>query len=238
MTRLPSSGLTPLRSGLCAAVGAVALAMPTTVLAAPVYLNAASGVTVALGGSHDAAVAANPTYGPFANLSIAASLANVINAPTASAAEFHSSPSSHVWVSGGHLELVFDFGAEYDLSAMHFWNYHSEDYDVDQIVFTFYDGAGALVGSLTEEPRLGNTDGSDGTPITPEAYLLDFPRQVRYVNAWLTGSNGQVDFNNIGFTAVLSNLDPDPSSVPEPSSLALLLAPLGGLLWKRRRQTA
>jgi len=131
--------------------------LPMAAMAAPVYLNAASGVTVSLGDSHDADVLANPTNGPFQNLNIAASLANVIDAPTATSPEFHRSPSTHVWVSGGHLELVFDFGAEYDLSTMHFWNYHSESYDVDEIVFTFYDDAWALVGSLTEEPRLGNT---------------------------------------------------------------------------------
>lgn len=213
--------------------------LPMAAMAAPVYLNAASGVTVSLGDSHDADVLASPTYGPFQNLNITASLANVINAPTATSTEFHVSPTTHVWVSGGHLELVFDFGAEYDLSTMHFWNYHSESYDVDKIVFTFYDDTWALVGSLTEEPRLGNTDGSDGTPITPEDYALDFPTNVRYVNAWLTGSNGEVDFNNIGFTAVLSDPDPDPEpplDVPEPASLALLGLGLAGLGIVRRRR--
>ncbi|WBX83351.1 hypothetical protein [Sphingosinicella microcystinivorans] len=60
-------------------------------MAVPVYLNAASGITVSLGSSHDAAVLANPTNGPFANLNITASLANVINAPTATSTEFHVS---------------------------------------------------------------------------------------------------------------------------------------------------
>ena len=236
-----------MRSGLIeytvrAALFTALSTLPMAAMAAPVYLNAASGITVSLGSSHDAAVLANPTNGPFANLNITASLANVINAPTATSTEFHVSPTTHVWVSGGHLELVFDFGAEYDLSTLHFWNYHSENYDVDKIVFTFYDGAWELVGSLTEEPRLGNTDGSDGTPITPEDYALDFPTNVRYVNAWLTGSNGQVDFNNIGFTAVLSdpnpdpNPDPDPIGVPEPASLALLGLGLAGLGMARRRR--
>ena len=78
---------------------------------------------------------------------------------------------------------------------------------MDSIVFTFFDAGMNVVGTLTESPRLGNTDGSDGTPITPEDYDLDFPSNVRHVNALLSGSNNQVDFNNIGFTAELSDTD-------------------------------
>ena len=82
------------------------------------YLND-SLISVTLGPSHNA----DPE--PFANRTTAASLASVIDAPTATSTEFHTQ-STHVWVSGGQLELVFDFGAEYNLSLMHFWNYHSE----------------------------------------------------------------------------------------------------------------
>jgi hypothetical protein len=56
---------------------------------------------------------------------------------------------------------------------------------------------------------------------------------VRYVTALLTGSNNQVDFNNIGFTAELSDPDPDPdpdpTPAPEPATLALLGVALAGL---------
>lgn len=198
-------------------------------LAAPIYLNDAL-ISVALGPLH----AADPE--PFGNLSTAASLANVIDAPTATASELHTQ-STHVWVNGGELELVFDFGDEYDLSLLHFWNYHSEDFDVDTIVFDFFDAAMNQVGTLTESPRLGNTDGSDGTPITPEDYALDFPTNVRYVNAVLSGANGQVDFNNIGFTAELSDPDPDPDPVAEPGTLVLLGLGLIALGLIRRRRS-
>ncbi|MBB4630501.1 PEP-CTERM sorting domain-containing protein [Sphingosinicella soli] len=208
-----------------------ALGVSAAATAAPVYLNDAAGVTVTLGAAH----AGDPE--PFANRTTAASLASIIDAPTATSGELHTQ-STHVWVSGGPLELVFDFGAEYDLSTLHFWNYHSENYDVDTIVFTFYDDAWALVGELTESPVLGNLTGSDSTPITPEDYALAFPTNVRYVNAYLTGSNNQVDFNNIGFTAVLSDPDPDPVDVPEPATLALLGLGLAGLGLARRRRGA
>lgn len=201
--------------------------------AAPVYLND-QNITVVLGASHGAS-------NPFANVSLAQSLANIIDAPSAAASELHNQ-STHVWVSGGHLELDFDFGVEYDLTTLHFWNYHSEAYDVDDIVFTFYDSSYSQVGLLNVQPLLGNATGSDSDPLFAEDYALNFPSNVQYVNALLTGTNGQVDFNNIGFTAVLSDPDPDPdpgpgpNPVPEPTSLALIGIGLAGFGLMRRRQ--
>ncbi|ODU20445.1 MAG: hypothetical protein ABS87_10370 [Sphingomonas sp. SCN 67-18] len=202
-------------------------------LAAPVYLNK-DNITVKLGSSHDAAVAANPTYGPFNDVKIADALENIIDAPTATALENHSSGGNgtHIWVIGTPLELEFDFLAEYDLTTLHFWNYYTEQYDVDSILFTFYDASRTLVGSLEEEPRLGNM--TSGGPIIPEHYTLNFPSRVRYVNAVLKGSNGHVDYNNIGFTAELS---PPLNAVPEPASWAMLIAGFGlaGSAIRRRR---
>jgi len=139
-------------------------------------------------------------------------------------------------VSNGPLELRFDFGIEYDLSTLHLWNYHSESYDVDDIDFTFYDGSNSLVGSLLNvAPLLGNGNGSDGTPIFAQNYALSFPSRVRYVTAVLSGSNGEVDFNNLGFTAVVSV-----PSIPEPETYALMLAGFGllGVAARRKRRAA
>ena len=72
---------------------------------------------------------------PFVNQTTAISLANVIDAPSADASENHISPTTHVWVSGGSLELDFDFGVEYDLTELHFWNYFTEQFGVDTIDF-------------------------------------------------------------------------------------------------------
>jgi hypothetical protein len=187
--------------------------------AAPIYLNS-SNITVTLGPGMAAE--------PFANRTAAASLASVIDAPTAAAGELHNQ-STHVWVSGGSLDLRFDFGVEYDLSQLHFWNYHSEGFDVDNIAFTFFNAGGVQVGALNAQPALGNATGNDSTPIFAENYALAFPSNVRFVTAVLTGSNNQVDFNNIGFTAELSNPDPDPNPAPEPATMALFALGMAGL---------
>lgn len=185
----------------------------------PVYLNEAN-MSVALGDSMDP--------DPFQNRGTAESLASIIDAPSADAGELHNQ-QTHVWVSGGALELDFDFGIEYDLTTFHFWNYHSEGYDVDEVDLTFYDASMSLVGTIDDViPALGNATGSDGDPIFAEDIPLDFPSKVQFVNAVLSGSNGQVDFNNMGFTGEVT-------IVPEPASLGAALAALSLLSSRRRR---
>ncbi|AKH19512.1 hypothetical protein AAY24_03140 [Sedimenticola thiotaurini] len=193
-----------------------------------IYLNH-SNITVALGSSMAAE--------PFANRSTADSLASVIDAASATTEEFHTQ-STHVWVNGGSLELDFDFGTEYDLTTLHFWNYWGEGYDVDNIAFTFFDTTMQLVGALDViNPFLGGYQEpgpfNDSTPLSAQNYALSFSSKVQFVNAVLTGSNGQVDFNNIGFTGQLSICATNPSlpeclnSVPTPGTLLLLTLGLG-----------
>lgn len=179
-------------TSLCLAL-AVCTGMSTaSIQAQEVYLNE-SNISVALG--------ASMAPEPFANRTTAESLANLIDAPTAASAEDHTQ-ITHVWLSGGTLEIDFDFGIEYDLSTLHFWNYFAEGFDVDNIDFTFYDGNRDLVGTLLGvQPALG---GSGGNPIFAEDIPLSFPAKVQFVNAVLSGDNSQVDFNNIGFTGVAS----------------------------------
>jgi hypothetical protein len=167
---------------------------------------------------------------PFANRSTADSLASIIDAPSAVSPENHNQ-STHVWVSGGSLELDFDFGIEYDLTTLHFWNYFGESFDVDNIDFNFFDSSNTLVGSLLNVmPALGSS------LIFAEDYALSFPSNVQFVNAVLSGTNNQVDFQNIGFTGETSDSVDNPSSVPEPSSIALLglgLAYIG--FWRKKK---
>lgn len=150
----------------------------------------------------------------------------VIDAPSADAEEFHNQ-TTHIWFTtaeaGGGLELVFDFGIAYDITTLHFWNYTSEGFDVDNIAFDFFNGAN-LVGSLEIQPDLGTSPG-----ITAQDILLDAPLNVTSVTAFLTGSNGQVDFQNIGFTASVSQ-------VPLPAGVWLLASALAGIGCLRRRR--
>lgn len=203
------------------AAAAAFATLSTTANAAPVYLND-SNISVSLGNSHGG-------INPFNNgMSIAVALANAIDAPSADASEnhFNSPTGTHLWTTNA-LELDFDFAIEYDLSTLHFWNYNAENYDVDNIDFNFYDGSNALVGTLNFLPNMG-TPGA----LTAQDYALSFPSRVRYVNALFSGTNDQVDFNNIGFTAQVS---PPVATVPLPAAGLLLIAALAGAGALRRR---
>lgn len=158
-----------------------------------------------------------------------ATIAKVIDAPTADAAEFHNQ-QTHIWFTannvGGGLELMFDFGQAYDIQTLHFWNYDGEAFDVDVVRFKFFDVGNQQVGALDVLPALGSSPA-----IFSQDIELLAPLNVRYVSAFLTGSNAQVDFQNIGFTAV--------ASVPEPSALILLLAGISAAhaVGSRRRRS-
>ena len=75
-------------------------------------------------------------------------------------------------------------------------------------------------------PVLGSSPGIRAQDIT-----LAAPLNVRDVTVFLMGSNRQLDFQNIGFTAEVS------APVPEPASGALMgIGLLGGLaFWQRPR---
>lgn len=199
------------------ALGLVAF-MATGAQAAPIYLND-QNITVAYGPRTSSGTMNNTV-----------SINNVIDAPSADATEVHNQ-NTHVWFTalepGGGLELLFDFGLEIDISILHFWNYTSEDFDVDNIAFTFFNGADVEVGSLLVEPALGSSPG-----IAAEDIPLVAPLNVQFVTAFLTGTNGQVDFQNIGFTGEIST---PVQAVAEPATLAMFGAGLLVLAGFRRR---
>ena len=154
---------------------------------------------------------------PFFNRSTADSLASIIDANSADDHEFHTQ-STHVWVNGGDLEVEFDFDGDYDLTSFHLWNYTGENYDVDSVELTFLDSGGAVVSTASViDPALG-VRGEVGGAI----YAEDHPvtaNGVRTVLALISGTNSQVDFQNIGFTGTGSN-----GNIP---AAAALLAPSG-----------
>jgi hypothetical protein len=194
-------------------------------LAAPVYLNEAN-ITVDVG--------LNTSPGTFNNTFDGGStIEKVIDAPSATAEEFHTQ-TTHIWFTadavGGGLELVFDFGIEYNINTLHFWNFTGEGFDVDNVAFTFFNAANSNVGSLEISPALGTSPG-----ITAQDIPLAAPLNVRFVSAFLTGSNGEVDFQNIGFTAEVST--PGTPTLPEPGTLSLLaLAMLGAWRFRSTRK--
>jgi hypothetical protein len=185
---------------------AVLCTSPTLLLAESIYLNV-DNISVAVG--------PGTSPGTFNNtFSVGQTIDKVIDAPSADAEETHSQ-TTHIWFTatqvGGGLELEFDLGAPYDISTLHFWNYTAEGFDVDNVDFTFFGSMGQQVGTLSVQPDLGSSPG-----IAAQDIPLAAPLNVRRVTAFLTGSNREVDFQNIGFTAVASQ-------IPEPATYGLLL---------------
>ncbi|NNU14878.1 PEP-CTERM sorting domain-containing protein [Parvularcula sp. ZS-1/3] len=198
-----------------AAITAAGLALAPSAQAAT-YLNI-DNISVSVG----AGTTATTSNNTFNN---GQTIDKVIDAPSADAEEFHNQ-TTHIWFSGGGLELEFDFFIEYDISTLHFWNYNGEGFDVDNIDFTFYDGNNVEVGQLSIMPDLGSPGG-----ITAQDIDLPAPLGVRYVTAFLTGSNGQVDFQNLGFTADVTPPDP----IPVPAAGVLMASILGAGAVRRK----
>lgn len=98
--------------------------------------------------------------------------------------------------------MIFDFEVEYSLREVYFWNYFAEQFDVDEIDLSFYDLAGTLTGTAILQPRLGqNANGVNGNDIVAETIPLAAVYTASRVVALLTGTNGQIDFQNFVFRA-------------------------------------
>lgn len=209
-------------SAFCA--GTLVLTLTSFVEAAPVYLNN-SNISVSVGAGTDT--------GNFHNtFSGGSTIDKVIDAPSATATEFHNQ-TTHIWFTannaGGGLELKFDFGQEFDINTLHFWNFTGEGFDVDNISFTFFNNSNTQVGALAIQPALGSSPG-----ILAQDILLAAPLNVQFVTAFLTGTNNEVDFQNIGFTAEVSTPTTPTTPVPEPGLISLLTLGLLGMLVGRR----
>lgn len=202
-------------------------------VAAPVYLNI-DNINVSVGPGTGVGTSNNTFNG-------GQTIDKVIDAPSATASENHTQ-TTHIWYTfpdpSDGLELIFDFGVSYDITTLHFWNYAFDNFSVDEVQFSFFDSLDQLIGTQTIMP---SPSGSESN-ITAQDYALVSPLNTRSVTAFLTGTNGQVDFQNIGFTANVSDpsLDPDPtpSPVPLPASVWLLSAGLFGFFGLRRNRRA
>jgi len=141
----------------------------------------------------------NP-QGRFQNVPLEQSLENVIDCLALDEGEQHNQ-QSHVWWFPGPLELLFDFdGTEYDLTAIYFWNYFGEGFDVDQINFQFFDNNDSLIGNQTVFPRLGeNAQGNNNNDVVAEKIPLNQVFRASSVSALVVGTNGQIDFQNFVF---------------------------------------
>lgn len=134
-----------------------------------------------------------------ATLETGSSPANIINAASPTVFDRHTN-STHIW-GKGTVTLLFDLQGVYQLEAIHFWNYTTENFDVDSITFSFYDSANELISELTVAPQTGFEN------ILAEDFPVDVSG-VRYVRASLSATNNEVEFQNIGFSGVLEGTSP------------------------------
>ena len=148
----------------------------------PVYLNERN-MSVALGGLTDG------------NTNNTASLLNAIDAPGVDAVEVHNQ-QTHFWHTGEQLQLDFEFDQSQLVSNVHFWNYFSESYDVDSVDIVFSDTHGQQTGEVSFSPDLGANNA-----IVSQSFAVNPPVPAAFASAVLKGSNGQNDFQNIGFTS-------------------------------------
>jgi hypothetical protein len=164
---------------------------PTAAAAPSARAGVVCDVSVAVG------TARSNAAGKFVNVAVNQSLANVVNCLGPSEGEVHSQ-TTHVWWNPSPLELVFSFTKDYDLSKVLFWNYNTEDYDVDSMLLEFYNVNGQVIGSLNVGTlalgRLENGLNMAETIAFPTVY-----RNVRRVSAVLNATNGELDFQNLLF---------------------------------------
>ncbi|WP_425091878.1 VPLPA-CTERM sorting domain-containing protein [Tropicimonas sp. S265A] len=216
----------------CAVAVATTLAT-SAAFAAPVYLNI-DNMSVSVGSGTGPGSSNNTFNG-------GQTIDKVIDAPSATASEDHTQ-TTHIWYTFSNpsdgLELIFDFGVSYDITTLHFWNYAFDNFSVDKVEFSFFNSVDQLIGQETIMPTPSGSESN----ITAQDYALVSPLNTKSVKAFLTGTNGQVDFQNIGFTATVSDpdLDPDPNPnvVPLPASAFLLLGGLAGLRVARGKKKA
>ncbi|MDJ0852957.1 MAG: hypothetical protein QNK04_31690 [Myxococcota bacterium] len=169
------------------------------------------------------------TITSFSPIAIASLVDNAIDAASALSDDPHTT-STHVYTNDD-ITLVFDLGGSYDLEYFHFWNYFSEGFDADDVSVSFRDAKGTEVAVLDFSPETSQT------PIFAQDIALEGANAVRTVELFASGTNGETDFQNVGFTGrpVLGVPVLGPLAT---GALALALAAVGGLRLARRRRTA
>ena len=85
-------------------------------------------------------------------------------------------------------------------TAVYFRNYFDEDFDVDDIQFTFFNDQGAQIATLSYQPSLGmNPDGEFANPVV--TLLVPLPQIVsaKSVKALLSSNTSTLDFQGLLF---------------------------------------
>ena len=157
--------------------------------------------------------------------SISGLVDNAVDAQFVGESDVHHNANTHIYTGSGPIVLRFDLLGSFDIYKVHFWNYFSEQYDVDDVQLEFYGANDTLLGSYQYLP-LSSID-----PSFAETRTFEQVHGVDYVIATLSGSNGAVDFQNIGFTAIPSSA----LNVPIPLAfVGVLLVLLVWVMWKKK----
>lgn len=157
-------------------------------------------------------------------------LVKVVDAPSPDASQDHTQ-SSHIWWTApddnGVLELILSFDRTYSLKKLHFWNYAFDSFSADHVKLNFFRWPGSLVGNLEFDLL---PSGSEDAILAQEFAFPSTYHDVKLVSVLLSGTNGEVDFQNIAFSGTLTK------PIPLPASGAMLLGSFGLLSALRRRK--
>ena len=156
---------------------------------------------------------------------------------------------SHTYVAAGFewfatlgvdsSTIIYDLGSAYNIDRLAIWNEESSGI-ATMSVLACADSACATTSSMGSTSSLTNWAPNSGDSSVVTSYTADVvsltTRNTRYIELMVTGPQAGSDYNAVSMGEIA--FDSVTSAVPEPGSLGLVSAGLGGLLLLLRKRNS